>query len=749
MVSNKRKVKKKVYIKKDYMYLDLFRILLCLFVLLYHLDIVKGGYLAVVSFFVLSGYLSIISINKFNIKEYYKKRFIKLYIPLLVVSLISIGIICLFDNVVWINIKRETISVLLGYNNWWQISVNSDYFARASASPFIHLWYISILMQFDLVFPFIYIILEKLKKRVDKLIPIMVTFILGILSFIVFFIYYKQGNIASAYYNSFARCNALLFGLLLGYIHRDYKPLMLINYKESFKKILFYFYLIILIIMLLVIDPNSKLFGISFLFSTLISMRIIDYVSLLNGKNLLFKYLAKASYVIYLIQYPIIFLFNYSDMNSLVKFIIIIVLILFLSNVISYGLDFYNKTKVRKIITGILCVFSVFGVIKYVIASDPTIELGKLKDQLIENQKLMEEQQKEYELKMQQRQDEINAQLKDLASKEENIDDYVKNLPITFVGDSVMLGAVDNLGKTFKNSYSDAKVSRSVWAGITVVQEVKSKGILGQVIVINLGANGDCGGNCKEKLMSNIPEDREVFWLTVTNDAEVHFNDKIKAFAEKYPNLHIIDWEKASMGHSEYFYADGLHLPGPGRAAYAETIYNALVEFYKDKLVKEKEKVIKKGEEDRIKGFEFYGNELLINVYPFIESNYKDAKINSNSDYKYSSLIKELKVNRNDIKENVLFAFDESINIKKDDYKEIIDLLNDRKVYIISLDSELSKYLYNLNRDNLVVLDFSNISDSYYSLDRIHLSKDGNRELAKLIIDNFKIIDIIEVEKEG
>ena len=54
--------------KKYYKNLDLIRIISCIAVLLYHLNLLKGGYLAVCIFFVLSGYLSVISCYK---KEIY------------------------------------------------------------------------------------------------------------------------------------------------------------------------------------------------------------------------------------------------------------------------------------------------------------------------------------------------------------------------------------------------------------------------------------------------------------------------------------------------------------------------------------------------------------------------------------------------------------------------------------------------------------------------------------------------------
>ena len=51
-------IKKKGQNKEYYKNLNIIRIISCIAVLFYHLGILKGGYLAVCTFFVLSGYLS-------------------------------------------------------------------------------------------------------------------------------------------------------------------------------------------------------------------------------------------------------------------------------------------------------------------------------------------------------------------------------------------------------------------------------------------------------------------------------------------------------------------------------------------------------------------------------------------------------------------------------------------------------------------------------------------------------------------
>ena len=155
--------------KQYYRRLDVIRNISCIMVLLYHLNILKGGFLAVCTFFALSGYLtgmSALKKERFSIKTYYLNRLKTLYLPLIVVLSLTIIVFKLLPNITWLNLKQETTSVIFGYNNFWQLNANLDYFTKNVNSPFIHLWYISILMQFELVFPIIFKIFKKYKKKV-------------------------------------------------------------------------------------------------------------------------------------------------------------------------------------------------------------------------------------------------------------------------------------------------------------------------------------------------------------------------------------------------------------------------------------------------------------------------------------------------------------------------------------------------------------------------------------------------------
>lgn len=211
----KKKVRKKTYYKE----LNIIRVLSCLAILFYHLGILKGGYLAVCTFFVLSGYLSCVSAfqkDNFSLKEYYKTKFLKLYIPLLIVVFISITAVTMFKNIYWLTLKGETTSILFGYNNFWQISANLDYFARHVDSPFMHLWYIAILLQFDLIFPFLFKGLKAIGDKINKKLPCVIALALSVFSIIYFYVCSKGPNLMNAYYNTFARSFSLFLGIFLG-----------------------------------------------------------------------------------------------------------------------------------------------------------------------------------------------------------------------------------------------------------------------------------------------------------------------------------------------------------------------------------------------------------------------------------------------------------------------------------------------------------------------------------------------------
>lgn len=746
-------MKKRISRQKYYKNLDLLRLLSCIAILLYHLNILKGGYLAVCTFFVLTSYLSCLSEfkkDKFSIKDYYLKRIVKLYIPLIIVVFSSLAVISLFPNISWFNLKPETTSVLLGYNNFWQLNANLDYFARHINSPFIHLWYIAILLQFDLVFPLIFVPLRKLGDKVSKSIPCIITALATIISTIYFYKMSLTQNMMVTYYDTFTRLFSLLFGLTLAFFHNYYKSLLPNKFKESpYKNIIFTFYLILLSILFVLIDSKSPYFALSMVITTILTCRIIDYATTTSTNSLnlvekVVKSLSDISYEIYLTQYPIIFLFQYIKLQPLYKLATIILVTIITSYIIHFALKKTKRFKVFKylLLTSVLIV-SIYGAYQYYLAKDHTLEMKKLKEQLAQNEQMIKESKEKYATQLKQEQEDWTKQLENLEECESKLNEVVSNLPIVGVGDSVMLGAISNLQSQFPNGYFDAKVSRTAWKVAPILKDLTEKNMLGNPIVLNLGANGDCSKSCKAEIMQ-IADKRQVFWLNTTNNETA--NNNLYNISKEYSNLHLIDWSSISSGHSEYFYADGIHLTPTGRVAYTKAIYDAIYQEYLNEYNEKKKAIISEHEEQEKNKISFYGNTLLLNSFEYIEKDFTTAAFIINKDYTYKSLKSEIEqaLKNNAITNKIVLAFDNTTNIKTTEYEELLKLCKDKELYIVATNTTVTN-LSKKNYSNLVVLDFTKElkkHPEYFMADGKHLSDKGNKALSKLLKENIKQNDV-------
>lgn len=351
-----------------------------------------------------------------------------------------------------------------------------------------------------------------------------------------------------------------------------------------------------------------------------------------------------------------------------------------------------------------------------------------LEEHLAENEKVMLKRQEEYERNLQQEKDNWNKILEELNANEENLKDVVSKLSVVGIGDSVMLGAINNLYDKFPNGYFDAKISRTAWVANDILKDLKSRNMLGEIIIFNLGANGDCPKSCKDAILNTIGN-REIFWINVTNDNEVHVNNTLTKYAENHKNIHIIDWESISKGHSEYFVADGIHLTPEGRTVYTNAIFNEIYNYYLAKYQKEKEEILLKHEQEEKEKISFYGNSLLLNAYPSLETNYPTAKFTINQEFNYQTLLNQIKtdIEANTINYKVVLAFDKTIELSETEITEILKLLENHEIYLCITNEKDLQDLENYNI-KIIKIDFNNHPD-YLMPDNIHLTPSGNEYL--------------------
>jgi hypothetical protein len=147
---------------------------------------------------------------------------------------------------------------------------------------------------------------------------------------------------------------------------------------------------------------------------------------------------------------------------------------------------------------------------------------------------------------------------------------------VTAVGDSVMLGAVDQLqGDIPKLTTIDARGSRQVPEATHVLKRLRASGELGRVVIFHIGDNGTITDDEFDEVMEVLAGTRKVLVVntTVPDGYEYAPNNEVLADGvARHPDKAVlVDWHARSAGHPEYFW-DGLHLTPRGAKAYAGLI---------------------------------------------------------------------------------------------------------------------------------------------------------------------------------
>ena len=231
--------------------LDALRTLAITGVTFFHMfpDTIRGGYLGVSLFFVLTGYLLAYTSEadwlggKFGILRYYSKRIKRIYPSLLIVMLTTVGIYHLLNFKVIAAIRPEVLSVVLGFNNWWQIAQNADYFTRiANASPFTHLWFLGIELQYYLIWPLLFFIYTVLYRLIGKSVGIIFFVLIGIATAALMPMMYQPGmDVTRLYYGTDTRIYALLLGGALGFYRAGRTTSIRLREQGSFWKYALFF----------------------------------------------------------------------------------------------------------------------------------------------------------------------------------------------------------------------------------------------------------------------------------------------------------------------------------------------------------------------------------------------------------------------------------------------------------------------------------------------------------------------------
>jgi lysophospholipase L1-like esterase len=150
---------------------------------------------------------------------------------------------------------------------------------------------------------------------------------------------------------------------------------------------------------------------------------------------------------------------------------------------------------------------------------------------------------------------------------------------IATIGDSIMLGAKEEIEGRFGNDIVDATVSRQFLDAPVLVRNLVRRASPPQVIVIGLGTNGPAQARHFDEVMEIIGPDTLVAFINVRvpRSWEATTNNELAAGVERYENAILIDWFAAADDHRELFAGDGFHPSQAGRVVLVDLIAAAIV----------------------------------------------------------------------------------------------------------------------------------------------------------------------------
>lgn len=312
-------------------YLDGFRGIAVLMVLLFHFGIFKQGFVGVELFFVLSGYIITHFLiieqgesHNINLLSFFRRRISRIYPPMIVMLGVVIFVFTNLPVIPIINrVHQELFYTSIGAVNWYEIAHNSGYWESGTKSPLLHMWSIAIEMQFYLVYPFyVYLVfnIQRLKNNFREK-YIRSTIILTTFFVLATFYCSFHFDFNSLYYSTFSRISSFLVGGIFAALSSKYKEL-------SSKKLLIPSYMVVCVLILETFCfklNDMKLFRGMFLSYTLLIGFLMFYFSITN-RNHLFKwileqppltYLGKISYSLYLWHIPVIVFVTQANIQTI------------------------------------------------------------------------------------------------------------------------------------------------------------------------------------------------------------------------------------------------------------------------------------------------------------------------------------------------------------------------------------------------------------------------------------------------
>jgi len=611
--------------------LDGVRALAVLGVLLYHGDLtwMRGGFLGVDVFFVLSGFLITTLIveeysrsGRIDFKRFYLARARRL-LPALLLMLVIVGMLAAFvyrESAA--TFRADALASLFYVTNWWFIFSDASYFEAIGRPPFLqHLWSLAVEEQFYLLWPALVLILLRWRGRRAVFYVALGAALASTLWMAFLAIsngYPQEADPSRAYFGSDSHIMGLLLGAALAMVWRPGRlsTRLTAGAKAVITAIGILALLGVAYFFLFVGEYSNFLYRGGFLVLSAIVCVLIAAAShpgapfgrMIGSQP--WRYIGQRSYGLYLYHWPI-YVITRPELDIPLDGPALLALRLGLTFAVAELSYRYVEIPIRRGAIGAFLtrwresdpderaylgrrVLASSGVALAALGlMGAGLATAKPADQAIPDdvaaamgiddggptEILIDEQTTTPGGSA------LPGPAPSPGANEQPSTPSADGLPtnangaVTAIGDSVMLGVAEQLMEKIDGSKVDAEVSRQASGVLERVQRLSKKGVLAPTVVIHTGTNGIVTEDQLREML-DILSDRGRVVIVNTNVPRPWMepnNELIAKVVPDYPNAVIADWYGVSADNPEYFVSDGTHPQWPsGIKAFVREIMRAV-----------------------------------------------------------------------------------------------------------------------------------------------------------------------------
>ena len=593
--------------------LDGLRGIAVLSVVIYHLfgDVMRGGYLGVDIFFVLSGFLiTSLLVREFgaggrvSLNGFWTRRARRILPASVAVLVVSSAVAGLIGGDVAVKLKEQFFSSLLFVNNWVQIVQSQSYFAETTPRIFMHYWSLAIEEQFYVIWPLMFLSVMVLTRKLDirrrLLVAAVIATVLGLASAAAMALLHDPAADPSrVYFGSDTHLFGLLAGAALALVITapasdavDSWPLRRSPVVAKWLGVIVAPVAFVgLIVMLFVLpDTASATYRGGLLVACLLTTVLVHNAVREAGpiptvlSNRALRWFGARSFSLYLWHWPaFIFtreLINGSgiDATHTMPGWMIGVIAAAVSVALSEFSYRWIETPFRRLgFRGVLTAVGasarrvaplagVAAVLAVVMLAGSALGSSPSKSAL--------EQQLDDLAEMQRQANEAPAVV--LPPKPS------RELPtgpeVTAVGDSVMLASSQALRRRLPGIYIDAEVSRHYSGGEGVLADLLANDKMREFVVLGFGTNGQAFPGQLNRIMRMLGPDRKVVLVVPFGpvDGIPQAANQVLRYAKRKPNVFLAPWCSIAAANPGDLGADGVHPVGPGLRLYVDAVEQGL-----------------------------------------------------------------------------------------------------------------------------------------------------------------------------